>query len=76
MIFILECGGLFKVGQGIFTSPKYPNNYPGNLYCEWFLEVEDNHRVSLSFDDFSTEPSCEHDFVKVIFLSRVTHSIH
>lgn len=64
----VECGGVFKTRQATFTSPKYPSNYANDLYCEWFLEVEENHRVSLSFDDFSTENSCEHDFVKVTFI--------
>lgn len=66
----LECGGVFKIRQATFTSPKYPNNYDANLYCEWFLEVEDNHRVSLSFDDFSIEFGGEHDFVKVILIKK------
>lgn len=67
------CGGIYKVRQGTFTSPRYPSNYAPDLYCEWFLEVEDNHRVSLSFDDFSTESACEHDSVKVI--TTISHSI-
>lgn len=60
-----ECGGIFKVRSATITSPMYPKNYIDELYCEWFLEVENNHRLSLRFDDFSTENSCEHDSVKV-----------
>lgn len=71
-----ECGGMFKVRASTFTSPKYPNNYDSDLYCEWFLEVEDNHRLSLSFDDFSIENSCEHDYVKVILILCVPSNIH
>lgn len=71
VLFISECGGLFKVRSLSFTSPGYPNNYANDLYCEWFLEVEDNHRLSLRFDDFSTEDSCQHDSVKVRISTRI-----
>ncbi|KAJ6642436.1 Cubilin like [Pseudolycoriella hygida] len=61
----IQCGGMFKVRSLSFTSPNYPQNYASNLYCEWFLQVEDNHRMSLSFDDFDAEVNCQHDSVKI-----------
>ncbi|KAJ6633725.1 Cubilin like, partial [Pseudolycoriella hygida] len=61
----IQCGGMFKVRSLSFTSPHYPQNYDHNLYCEWFLQVEENHRLSLSFDDFDVEEGCEHDSVKI-----------
>ncbi|KAJ6643392.1 Cubilin like [Pseudolycoriella hygida] len=61
----MDCGGMFKVRSLSFTSPNYPQNYASNLYCEWFLQVEDNHRLSLSFDDFDTEANCQYDSVKI-----------
>lgn len=61
---------MFRGRSAAFTSPKYPNNYDDDVYCEWFLEVEENHRLSLNFVDFSLESSsnCIHDSVKVIFI--------
>ncbi|KAG4066297.1 hypothetical protein HA402_000521 [Bradysia odoriphaga] len=61
----IQCGGVFKTRSSSFTSPRYPNNYDSNMYCEWFLEVEDNHRLSLTFIDFSIEDGCIHDSVKI-----------
>ncbi len=65
-----ECGGVYKVRSATFTSPQYPQNYASNLFCEWFLEVEDNHRLSLRFVDFSleSEETCLHDSIEVWLL--------
>lgn len=70
LISSLECGGIFKAKSSTFTSPNYPTNYASGLYCEWYLEVEDSHRLSLSFNDFSVEDSCVHDSVKVNSINK------
>ena len=59
------CGGLMKGREGKIVSPNYPQNYDPHDDCGWLLEVDKNHVVKFTFEDFDVEPheSCEYDFV-------------
>ncbi|KAI4473303.1 hypothetical protein M0802_016189, partial [Mischocyttarus mexicanus] len=63
----LQCGGKFTVNSGIIHTQNYPLNYPHNQNCEWLLEVDKNHLVNLTFEDFDIENSrnCTDDYVKI-----------
>ena len=41
---------------GVLTSPNYPSNYDSDDDCGWLLEVDTNHVVQLTFEDFDVEP--------------------
>lgn len=65
---ILECGGVITAPLGTIHSPNYPNNYNKNETCEWLIEVEENHAVSITFEDvdlLSIPSKCEHNYIKV-----------
>ena len=40
----------------MLTSPNYPSNYDSDDDCGWLLEVDTNHVVQLTFEDFDVEP--------------------
>lgn len=63
----LTCGGRFLIDQGFIYSANYPKNYPHGQNCEWFIEVDKNHAINLTFTDFDIEDTtnCTDDYVKV-----------
>lgn len=64
---MLGCGGSFRKPSGEFTSPGYPNSYPQNTLCEWFITVEPTSSIRLTFSDINMEKSqqCIMDSVEV-----------
>ncbi|XP_014605735.1 PREDICTED: cubilin-like [Polistes canadensis] len=63
----LQCGGRFTVNSGVIHTTNYPLNYPHNQNCEWLLQVDKNHVVNVTFEDFDIEDSrnCTDDYVKI-----------
>ena len=59
------CGGRMVAASGVITSPNYPNMYDDSDDCAWLLEVDENHVVSFTFEDFDVEPhsNCSYDYV-------------
>ena len=59
------CGGYMKGHSGKIHSPNYPNNYDANDDCAWLIEVDKNHVVQFTFEDFDVEPhsNCSYDYV-------------
>ena len=56
--FLVNCGRnitLIDESEITFTSPGYPNSYPNNLFCRWFVTVTQGLYVSLKLEDFETE---------------------
>ena len=43
--------------SGVFTSPFYPRNYPGNQECRWQISASNGNRVLMMIDYLNT-PSC------------------
>ncbi|XP_064922872.1 cubilin isoform X1 [Columba livia] len=62
-----SCGGLLQGLSGTFQSPGYPNTYPNNARCVWFIQLPDpNYEVQLRFLDVELEgTSCSYDAIKV-----------
>ena len=66
------CGGYYYDDQGTFSSPNYPNPYPNNQYCYYYINTVANRTITINFNAFSLEdgPSCPWDYVQVNRFSR------
>jgi hypothetical protein len=40
-------------GTAIITSPNYPNLYPTNVLCYYYIRAPQSSRVLLQFTDFN-----------------------
>lgn len=50
----------------MIRSPGFPDNsYSPNLYTEWQIRADPEHRVRLEFDVLDLEKDCHNDFIKV-----------
>ncbi|XP_077300380.1 cubilin homolog [Arctopsyche grandis] len=61
------CGGKFSSSYGKIQTPNYPLNYFPNANCYWQISVLENHRASITFDDFDlvkVQNNCT-DFVRI-----------
>lgn len=67
LVPFLECGGHFAYSSGVITSPNYPLNYDDQSYCEWLLEAEPSHSMTLRFTDFDMPTDCSKGSVKVSY---------
>lgn len=65
------CGGLFRGTSGYIYSPNYPQDYDHNDDCTWLINVDSNHVVELTFEDFDIERhiNCSYDHLAVSRLS-------
>ncbi|XP_036979908.1 deleted in malignant brain tumors 1 protein-like isoform X1 [Acanthopagrus latus] len=61
-----SCGGYLHSSSGTFYSPGYPDNYPDNSECIWYLRFGSGI-VQLNFPFISIEdhPSCIYDAIYV-----------
>lgn len=53
------CGGIFTHPKGEFTSPNYPNAYPGETVCEWTITVEYGNSIQVTIHDFDMESASD-----------------
>ncbi|VDP32198.1 unnamed protein product [Soboliphyme baturini] len=58
-----ECAFSFNsnaVKQGVFNSPRYPENYPVETVCTYMLNGQTDERVRIVFDQFvlASDQSC------------------
>ena len=62
-----KCGGVMSGDRGVIMSPNYPNNYDANDDCGWLVQVDTNHVVEFTFEDFDVEPhsNCSYDHVAI-----------
>uniref|UniRef100_A0A671RXS1 Suppressor of tumorigenicity 14 protein homolog n=1 Tax=Sinocyclocheilus anshuiensis TaxID=1608454 RepID=A0A671RXS1_9TELE len=50
----------------IIRSPGFPDSaYLPNLYTEWQIRADPEHRIRLEFDVLDLEKDCRNDFIKV-----------
>ncbi|CAG2062890.1 unnamed protein product [Timema podura] len=61
-----HCGGKMMSPFGQIHSSNYPDNYGHNDDCMWYIEVDQNHVVKLSFIDFDIEAgyNCSYDYLR------------
>ena len=65
-----QCGQtLFTESSGTIESPNWPQTYPTNLQCEYFIQLPDeSSRIEISFSGFriaGSYPDCSKDWVKI-----------
>ncbi|XP_040577922.1 uncharacterized protein uif [Lepeophtheirus salmonis] len=53
-----DCGGklIATEKEKIFTSPNYPNEYPGGLECLYTISASKKKVITLEIEDFDLEP--------------------
>uniref|UniRef100_A0A3Q3BFJ4 CUB and zona pellucida-like domains 1, tandem duplicate 1 n=1 Tax=Kryptolebias marmoratus TaxID=37003 RepID=A0A3Q3BFJ4_KRYMA len=59
---VVSCGGYFYGSSGTFSSPNYPNHYPNNADCIWYIRPN-RQIVELKFFNVNTE--CSYDDIYV-----------
>lgn len=71
------CGGYLTHPYGELSSPNYPKKYPGNIVCEWIIEVDFGVGIELTIHDLDMEGSedCEYDALVVAMDSNYTHKL-
>lgn len=65
-----NCGGIFTATDSVqtLTSPRYPDSYPRNTYCNYTLIADVEKTINVKFVDFELEDtsrSCQYDNVTI-----------
>uniref|UniRef100_V9KI64 Vitamin K-dependent protein C n=1 Tax=Callorhinchus milii TaxID=7868 RepID=V9KI64_CALMI len=60
------CDRVFRTVRGEFSSPEYPDPYPGPLHCNYSVRVQEGLTVTLDFKplfevEFHPEVECPYD---------------
>ncbi|XP_066579431.1 cubilin [Amia ocellicauda] len=61
------CGGELFGPQGAFNSPGYPNRYPDNRECIWYIHTTPGSSIQITIHEFDIEfhPDCNFDLLEV-----------
>ncbi|XP_046880031.1 cubilin [Hypomesus transpacificus] len=61
------CGGELLGPSGTFHSPEYPDRYPMNRECIWYISTTPGSSVTLTIYEFDVEyhPNCNYDVLEV-----------
>ncbi|KAM9333329.1 LOW QUALITY PROTEIN: cubilin [Pholidichthys leucotaenia] len=61
------CGGELSGPSGSITSPGYPNKYPENRECIWYIITSAGSSVTLTIHEFDVEfhQDCSYDVLEV-----------
>eukprot|EP00064_Thunnus_orientalis_P012933 superscaffoldBa00002042_g12969 len=61
-----DCGGYLYGSSGTFQSPNYPNPYPHNAHCTWYIRPG-RQIIQLEFPSIEMEnqASCPFDYIYV-----------
>nr|XP_020470999.1 cubilin [Monopterus albus] len=61
------CGGDHSGPSGSFSSPGYPNRYPENRECIWYISTAAGSSVTLTIHEFDVEfhQNCNYDVLEV-----------
>ncbi|XP_063063043.1 cubilin [Engraulis encrasicolus] len=62
-----SCGGNFHMESGAFNSPNFPDAYPPNIECVWYIHSSPGNGLQLSFTMFQLQQStnCNNDYLEV-----------
>ncbi|XP_021357124.1 cubilin-like [Mizuhopecten yessoensis] len=44
------CGGILRMPSGVLSSPSYPNSYPNNINCTWYVIVAIGRTIQVEFN--------------------------
>ena len=67
------CGGFYNAStDGAIISPAFPEPYPSNLDCFYYIVADNGYILTLEFMFFELEDDgdCDYDFVKVFYSDR------
>lgn len=77
------CGGDLSGPAGSFNSPGYPNKYPENRECVWYIQTSPGSSITITIHEFDIEyhPDCNYDMLEVmqnvfIFVFLVLLKLH
>nr|XP_046226989.1 cubilin [Scatophagus argus] len=61
------CGGELSGPKGSFNSPDYPNRYPENKECIWYITTTAGSSITLTIHEFDVEfhQNCNYDVLEV-----------
>uniref|UniRef100_A0A8B9N9X7 Cubilin n=1 Tax=Accipiter nisus TaxID=211598 RepID=A0A8B9N9X7_9AVES len=61
------CGGELSGPSGSFHSPGYPNRYPSNRECIWYIHTAPGSSIQLTIQEFDIEyhANCNYDVLEV-----------
>ncbi|XP_029110994.1 cubilin [Scleropages formosus] len=61
------CGGDLFGPSGSFNSPGYPNRYPENRECIWYIQTALGSSIQITIHEFDVEyhPNCNYDLLEV-----------
>uniref|UniRef100_A0A4W6F2P1 Cubilin n=1 Tax=Lates calcarifer TaxID=8187 RepID=A0A4W6F2P1_LATCA len=61
------CGGELSGPSGSFNSPDYPNRYPENRECIWYITTSAGSSITLTIHEFDVEfhQDCNYDVLEV-----------
>lgn len=61
------CGEELSGPSGSFHSPGYPNRYPSNRECIWYIHTAPGSSIQLTIQEFDIEyhPNCSYDVLEV-----------
>ncbi|XP_063003684.1 cubilin [Elgaria multicarinata webbii] len=61
------CGGELSGTSGSFQSPGYPNKYPHNRECHWYIHTSPGSSIQLTIVEFDVEyhTSCDYDVLEI-----------
>lgn len=61
------CGAELSGAMGSFSSPGYPDSYPANKECIWYIHTDPGSSIQLTIHDFDVEyhASCRFDVLEV-----------
>ena len=66
----MTCGSNFTAATGTLQTPNWPQTYPNNIDCEWFIQLPDaNKVVEISCGEkepygiAGTHPDCSKDYI-------------
>uniref|UniRef100_A0A5S6QI65 Signal peptide, CUB and EGF-like domain-containing protein 2 n=1 Tax=Trichuris muris TaxID=70415 RepID=A0A5S6QI65_TRIMR len=58
------CRKVVRTSNGLFESPNYPNNYPANVSCSWYLKAPKGRRILIFVLDLDlADDHCNDYFV-------------
>ncbi|XP_015441120.1 cubilin isoform X1 [Pteropus alecto] len=65
--FVHGCGAELSGATGSFSSPGYPNAYPPNKECIWYVHTDPGSSIQLTIHDFDVEyhASCRFDVLEI-----------
>lgn len=67
LAILTGCGGELSGPTGSFSSPGYPNTYPPNKECLWYITTAPGSSIQLTIHDFDVEyhAMCNFDALEV-----------